>query len=128
MKTQIIAAIVAIGSQAALAEPFAFQKAVGSSELDPSIWEGPGEVVQRGEPREFVDALEAVYKATNLDGRQPFEFVGTITPSGPTRISLYEAYRDTPEGTAYQDYYAQFPADTDWAAVAQEFKARGGDV
>jgi hypothetical protein len=127
MKRYIIATIIAAASQIAVAEPFEFQK-IGGSELDPSIWQGPGQVVKRGGPSNFKGALESVYELTDLDGRQPNAFVGTIQPSGPTRISLYEVYRDTPEGTAYRDYYEQFPADTDWAAVAQEYKERGGNV
>lgn len=128
MKRYIIATIVAMSSQFALAEPFEFQKVVGSSELDPSIWEGPGHVVKRGGPSNFEDSLAAVYAATNLDGRQPFAFVGKIERSGPTRISLYEAYRGSPEGTAYRDYHERFPADADWGAIAQDYKERGGNV
>jgi len=128
MKRDLIASIVMMSSQLAVAEPFAFQKAVGSSELDPSIWDGPGEVVKRGAPGNFEDSLAAVYKVTNLDGRNAFHHEGGIKPSGPVRISLYEVYRDTDEGTPYQDYYAQFPSAADWSNVAQENKTRDSDV
>lgn len=128
MKLHILAALVAVSSQAALGEPFDFQKNIGSSELDPSIWDGPGTVVKRSGSVGFADSRAAIYAAANVDGDQPFHFEGTIEPSGPTRISLYEVYRDSPEGTAYRDYHERYPHDTDWSAVAQEFKTRGGDV
>lgn len=128
MKRYIIASVVLMSSQISLAEPFDFQKAVGSSELDPSIWEGPGEVVKRGAPSDFKDALTAVYELANLDGRNPFAHEGTIEPSGPTRVSLYEAYRETHLGEPYGDYYAEFPSATDWSRVAQKHDAHDGDI
>ena len=128
MNRYIIAGVVLMSSQISLAEPFAFQKAVGSSELDPSIWDGPGEVVKHGAPSSFEDSRTALYRMADVDGVEPFAFEGEIEPSGPVRISLYEVYRDTPEGTGYSDYYDRYPVDTDWKALAQESKSRDGDV
>ena len=128
MKRYMIATAVLLSSQLSLAEPFAFQKAIGSSELDPSIWEGPGEVVKRGGPSNFIDSRTAMFDSANVDGDQPFAVDGPNQPSGPVRISLYEVYRDTPDGFAYSDYYDRYPADTDWPALVQEYKQRHGDV
>lgn len=127
MKHYIIASLI-MSSQIAMAQPFDFQKAVGSSELDPAIWDGPGEVVKRGAPSDFKPSIVAVYELTNLDGRQPFAHVGDIKPSGPTRISLYEAYREIGAGDPYADYYAQFPDDSNEDAVAEKSEQRDGDV
>ncbi|MGB5201448.1 MAG: hypothetical protein WBN68_18975 [Sedimenticolaceae bacterium] len=128
MKNIAIATAIALSSGVAFAAPHNYQLQVGSSELDPSIWEGPELVVKDFEPSKFKDSLAAVYELSDLDEGQPFPFVGTIVPSGPTRISLYEAYRDTPEGTAYRDYYERFPADTNWSAVAESSNADPNNI
>ena len=128
MNRYIIAGMVLMSSQISLAEPFAFQKAIGSSELDPSIWEGPSEIVKRGAPSDFKDSLTAVYELADLDGGNPFAHKGTIEPSGPTRVSLYESYRDTHLGEPYGDYYTQFPSATDGSAVAQTDDAHNGNI
>jgi hypothetical protein len=57
----------------------------------------------------------------NVDGIAANDFRGRIVESGPSRISLYEIQRDSPEGIAYSDYHERFPVDTDWEAVAREF-------
>ena len=128
MKNIAIATAIVLSSSVAFAAPHDYQLQVGSSELDPSISEGPEIVVKNFEPSQFKDSLAAVYELADLDGRQPFPFVGTIVPSGPTRISLYEAYRDTSEGTAYRDYYDRFPTDTDRSAVAENWKADPNNI
>ena len=123
MKQITITALIALSSSLAVAAPHEFQVQIGSSELDPSIWEGPEPVTTSFKPSHFTPSLIALYESVDIDGSKPFPFKGAVEKSGPTRISLYEVYRDTPEGTAYQDYYERFPADTDWAAVARNWEA-----
>ena len=113
---------------AVLAAPHDYQLQIGSAELDPSIWEGPATTWQAVEPSRSADSRSVLYESANVDGDQPFVFVGRIIPSGPTRISLYEVYRGSPEGTAYRDYFERFPADTDRAAIAGSRKAGDSDV
>lgn len=112
----------------ALAAPHDYQLQIGSSELDPSIWEGAEPTWQAVERSRRMDSRSALYRSANVDGDQPFHFVGRIVPSGPTRVPLYEVYRDSPEGTAYRDYFERFPADTDWKAIAESRKHGDGDV
>ena len=128
MKHLTIATAIALSSSLAVAAPHGFQAQIGSSELDPSIWEGPELPVRSFEPSSTKPSLVALYESVDVDGSLPFHHVGTIEPSGPSRISLYEVYRGTSEGTAYQDYYARFPAETDWHAVAENWKADPGGV
>lgn len=124
MKNITIATALALSSSLALAAPHDYQVQVGSSELDPSIWEGPELPVRAFKP----DLRPTYYEQLSAALDPPFTRVGSIEPTGPTRISLYEMQRGSPEATAYGDYYEQFPADTDWGKVAQEFKQAQGDV
>lgn len=117
-----IATAIALSSSVALAEPHDYQLQVGSSELDPSIWDGPGHVSQPQRGRDFKPSLTAFYETVDVEGSAEFAYVGNVQKSGPSRISLYEAQRGSPEATAYHDYYERFPADTDWAAVAKNWK------
>lgn len=128
MKNIAIVTVIALSTSVAFAEPHGYQLQVGSSELDPSIWEGPGQVSKRKTGTDFKPSLTAFYETVDVEGSTDFEYVGTVEKSGPSRISLYEAHRGSPEGTAYQDYYDRFPADTDWHAVAENWKADPNNV
>ena len=119
---------IALSCGVAVAAPHDYQLQIGSSELDPGIWDGPETTWQSVERSRRVDSRTALYRSADVDGDQPFHFVGRIVPSGPTRISLYEVHRGSPEGTAYRDYFDRFPADTDWEAIAESRKAGDGDV
>ncbi len=123
MKHLAIAGIFAIASSAAIAEPFDYQKQWGGPELNPyhgteNLSFAP--VVERA----GRSSLTAWMLGANVDGVALNEFEGRIVKSGPTRISLYEFVRDSPEGIAYRDYHERFPADTDWDAVAREYRER----
>lgn len=122
MKHSIIAALLAVAAGSAAANnPFAFQSQFGSEEYvhgydAAHIDFAP--VAQTGS----LSSLSEVMLAADVDGIAPNTTVGAIVESGPSRIALYEVYRDTPEGTGNQRYYDQFPADTDWDRVAREFR------
>lgn len=121
MKPLIIAGIFAISTSAAMAQPFEFQKRFGGPEYD--FYESTqgmsfAPVTHRGKAASLTTwMLEA-----DVDGIALNDFRGTIIESGPSRISLYEIQRDSPEGVAYSDYYERYPADTDWDAVAREYR------
>lgn len=128
MKNIAIATAIILSSSVALAEPHGYQLQVGSSELDPSIWDGPGHAPQPRTGQHFEPSLTAFYEEVDVEGSAAFAYVGSVEKSGPSRISLYEAQRGSPEATAYQDYYDRFPADTDWAAVADNWKSDPNNV
>ncbi|MCB1924090.1 MAG: hypothetical protein KDJ27_10160 [Gammaproteobacteria bacterium] len=121
MKQLFIAGVLAIATSAAAAQPFEFQRQFGSTEY---VYDADtahltfAPVVPSGK----APSLTALMLASNVDGIAPHRFEGSIVKTGPTRISLYEVQRGSPEATAYQDYYAQYPADTDWAAVARAYR------
>jgi len=122
MKNLIIAGVFAASSVAAVAEPFDFQKQFGGPENN-IYWEGTegmtfAPVVESGK----VPSLTAWMQNANVDGIALNDFEGTIIESGPSRISLYEIQRDSPEGIAYSDYHERYPDDTDWARVARDFR------
>lgn len=121
MKHLIIAGLVAFASSTAVAEPFEFQKRIGGPEYDFS--DGTehmsfAPVVASGS----TPSLTVWMEGANVDGIAANDFRGTIIKSGPSRISLYEIQRDSPEGIAYSDYHERYPVDTDWDAVAREFR------
>ena len=126
MQRIVISAFLSLSTGLAVAAPHDFQLQIGASELDPSIWEGPELQVQNFQPSHFVPSLFALYQTAKIDGAGLNDFEGSITPSGPTRISLYEVYRGSPEGTAYRDYHEQFPIDTNWKAIAQDYRVEAG--
>lgn len=72
-------------------------------------------------------SLTALILAANLDGIAPNPFAGTIVPSGPSRISLYEIQRGSPEGSAYRDYHERYAAGTDRERIAGEFRVQQVD-
>lgn len=121
MKHLIVAGIFAIASTASVAEPFAFQKQIGGPEYD--FYEDTRHMhFAPVTERAGTSSLTAWMVGANVDGIAPNDFKGQIVKSGPTRISLYEFVRGSPEGIAYRDYHARFPADTDWDAVAREYR------
>lgn len=122
MKRSIIAALFTLAAGTAAANsPFDFQLQFGSEEYvhgadAAHISFAP---VQRSNPgpTDFAWLLDA-----NVDGIAMNDFEGTIVKSGPSRISLYEVHRDSPEGIAYSDYHERYPAETDWDRVAREYR------
>lgn len=128
MKYTVIASAIALSCSFAFAEPHGYQLQVGSSELDPGIWEGSQPAWQTVTSRSLKDSRTDWYETANIDGSQPFHFVGSIVPSGASRISLYEVYRGSPEGTAYRDYFERFPLGGEGPAIAGSQKAHDGGV
>lgn len=122
MKQLFIAGVLAIATSAAAAQPFEFQRQFGSTEYvyDADTRDMTFAPVQ---PSDAVPSLYSVMLAADVDGIAPNHRVGDIVPSGPTRISLYEVQRGSPEATANDGYYARYPADTDWDRLAREFRA-----
>ncbi len=121
MKKSIIAGILALSTTAAIAQPFEFQQRIGSQEYDPySETRGMSfaPVTKTGR----ASAYEVLIQSANVDGIAFNDFEGEIIKSGPTRISLYEVLRDSSEGIAYSDYHERFPEDTDWDAVAYDYR------
>lgn len=121
MKQLCIAGILAIATTTVVAQPFEFQKRIGGPEYN--FYEDTegmtfAPVVPNGKRSSLMTWM---YEA-NVDGIALNRFEGTNVMTGPTRISLYEFMRDTPEGAANRDYYERFPADTDWDAVAREYR------
>jgi hypothetical protein len=124
MKKTLFAALVAMTTSASYAAPHAFQLQIGASELDPGIWQGPVLYFAPVTPGAFTPSVEVLYATHNVDGAGHSDFSGSVEPRGPGRISLYEVYRETSEGVAYQGYYQRFPADTDWEALARDQRQR----
>ena len=122
MKRSIIAALLTVAAGSAAANnPFDFQLQFGSEEYV----HGADAVHMTFAPVERSDFVPGVFALTlnaNVDGIAMNDFEGTILKSGPSRISLYEVYRGSPEGTAYRDYHESYPADTDWDHVAREYR------
>lgn len=121
MKHIIIASTLALAAMGATAAPFDFQRQIGSSEYVAGA-DTDGMHFARVEASDAVPSLTAWMLDANVDGIAANDFVGSITPSGPSRISLYEAQRGSPEATAYRGYYERHPVGTDWARVADEFR------
>lgn len=125
VKQSIIAAAVALSAGTALAQPFDFQRQFNSDEY---VWDHGSRHIDFAPvtPSGLVTSHQRLFQEANVDGIALNDFAGQTVPSGPTRISLYEVYRDSPEGIAYRDYHERFPADTDWAAVARAYRADHG--
>ena len=121
MKHIIIAGVFALSSTAALADAFEWQKRIGGPELD--LYESThGMSFAPVEKSGLVPSLTVWMETANVDSIADNDFRGTIIESGPSRISLYEIQRGSPEGIAYSDYHERYPADTDWEAVARNFR------
>jgi hypothetical protein len=124
MKKALLAGLIAMTTGASYAAPHGFQQQIGASELDPSIWDGPVISFTPVTRSDLTPSVDVLYASHNIDGAGDLDFTGSIAPSGPTRISLYEIYRGTSEGVAHQGYYERFPADADWEAIARDYRER----
>jgi hypothetical protein len=122
MKTLITAGILAISTSAAVAQPFDFQRQIGSTEY---VYDADTAHLQFAPvaPSQAKSAHAEVMLSANVDGIAPNDFDGSIVASGPTRISLYEVMRGSPEGIAYRLYHDRYPADADWDRIAREHRA-----
>lgn len=122
MRKILILGLAALTSTT-FAAPFEYEKQIGHHEYDHTE-------LSRGmhfapvEKSDLVPSLTRWTIGADVDGIALNDYRGTIIESGPTRISLYEVMRDSPEGIAYRDYHEKYPVDTDWAAVAREFRAQ----
>ncbi|MCP5312170.1 MAG: hypothetical protein H6955_01350 [Chromatiaceae bacterium] len=126
MKRTLIASLLAIATGSAIAQPFDFQRQFGSSEYVP----GADTAHLRFEPvveSGTASSLSALMLASDVDGIAPNRFVGDIVASGPTRISLYEVQRGSPEATAYRAYYERFPT-SGWSTIAGNDSAGAVDA
>ncbi|WP_078117990.1 hypothetical protein [Thiosocius teredinicola] len=121
MKTLITAGLFALATTTAFAQPFAYQQQIGSTEYVPFA-DTEHLTFAPVEKSDFTPSLNRLIVEANVDGAAPNDFRGTIIKSGPSRISLYEIQRGSPEATANSGYYAQFPADTDWDRVARDYR------
>jgi hypothetical protein len=121
MKKLLVATLLAGATGIAAAAPFDFQRQIGSTEYVAGYDTAGMNFVQGGHSVETA-SLNRWMLSANVDGIAGNEFTGTIEKSGPTRISLYEFMRGSPEAIANHSYYAQFPADTDWSQVALEYR------
>ena len=122
MKRSIIAALLTVTAGSALANnPFDFQRQFGSEEYVHGA-DAAHMTFSPVERSDFVPSGFAWTLNANVDGIAMNDFRGTIIKSGPSRISLYEVYRGSSEGTAYRDYHERYPADTDWDRIAREYR------
>ena len=124
MQRLMIASAIALAANLVQAEPFAFEKQLGNPELDPTLG-APKIDFPPVTPSRFTPSIDVLAHGNpDLDMDAGIRFTGTIVPSGPTRISLYEVYRRNPDGVAYRDYYEAYPADTDWEAIARDHRRK----
>ena len=121
MKKLIVATLLAGATGIAAAAPFDFQRQIGSTEYVAG-YDTAGASFAKGGRTAQTASLNRWMLTANVDGIAGNAFSGSIEKSGPTRISLYEFMRDSPEATANSAYYAQFPADADWSRVAREYR------
>ena len=123
MKALIIAGIFAVTSATASAGSSDFLSHIGGPEFN--YYEGTeGMTFAPVEKSDRVPSLTRLMLESNVEGIALNDFRGEIIESGPSRISLYEVMRDSPEGIAYRDYHERYPVDTDWAQVARDFRAQ----
>jgi len=121
MKHLIIAGVFALTTGSAFADAFEWQKRIGGPELN--LYESTERMTFAPVTKSnFVPSLTVWMETANVDGIADNDFRGAIIESGPSRISLYEIQRNSPEGIAYSDYHERYPADTDWDAVAREYR------
>lgn len=121
MKATLIAALLATTATTAGALTFDHQAAFPSEEYIAGYDARDmrfAPVVADGRP----SSRDVAYLAANVDGIAPNDFHGVIIETGPTAISLYEIYRDSPEGVAYSIYHKRFPVGTDWAQEQRDFR------
>ena len=121
MKTIITAAIFAITASTAIAQPFDFQRQFGSTEYVYDEDSAHLHFAAVTPSREKSSHAELMLSA-NVDGIAPHAFNGDVVRSGPTRISLYEVMRGSPEGIADRRYHDRHPSNTDWDRLAREYR------
>ena len=122
MKTLILAGVFAVASTAATAGSSDFLSHIGGPEYN--FQDGTeGMAFAQVEKSGQVPSLTRLVLESNVDGIALNDFQGEIMESGPSRISLYEVVRDSPEGIAYSDYHERYSVDTNWAQVARDFRA-----
>jgi len=90
MKQFTIAAVIVLSAGAASAEPFDFQQQTGSSELDPSIWEGTAVSVQPFTASNLNPSEFALYESVDIEGSAEFAYTGHTVPSAVSATSGYE--------------------------------------
>ena len=122
MKALILAGVFAAASTAATAGSSDFLSHIGGPEYN-HFESTEGMTFAQVEKSNRVPSLTQLMVNSNVDGIAANDFRGEIIESGPSRISLYEIVRDSPEGIAYRDYHERYPVDTDWAQVARDFRA-----
>ena len=122
MKTLILAGAFALASTAASAGSSDFLSHIGGPEYNFNE-STQGMTFAQVERNDRASSLSRLVLESNVDGIALNDFQGEIMESGPSRISLYEVVRDSPEGIAYRDYHERFAADTDWAQVARDYRA-----
>jgi hypothetical protein len=126
MKKLLVAALLAGTTGIAAGASFDFQRQVGSTEYVPG-YDTAGMRFSHAGRSIGTASLDQLMLSANVDGIAGNEFTGTIEKSGPTRISLYEVMRGSPEATANHGYYTRFPADTDWSRIALEYREGARD-
>ena len=89
MKHLTIVGLIVLSAGTASAAPFTFQQQIGSSELDPSIWEGPA-TTQAFTASNLTPSLFTLYEDMNIDGSADFAYVGQIMPTVDPGISSYD--------------------------------------
>lgn len=124
MKHLFISGLFAISTGAAVAQPFDFQRQFGSTEYVAGA-DTEHLVFAPVDDSGMTPSLIALMQGSNVDGITPNRFEGPIIETGPTRISLYEVQRGSPEATANRGYYDRYPVGTDWAAVARAHRGQG---
>ena len=107
MKHLIIAGVFAIATGSASADAFEWQKRIGGPELNP-YESTAGMTFAPVAKSDLVSSLTVWMQTANVDGIADNDFRGTIV--------------DSPEGIAYSDYPERYPAETDWDAVAHEYR------
>ena len=126
MKTVILAGIFAVASTAATAGSSDFLSHIGGPEYDFN-YGTHGMAFAPVQKTGSVASLNRLMVESDVDGIALNDFRGTIDTWGPSRISLYEVVRNSPEGLSYFDYHQRFAADTDWDQVAREYRANKND-
>jgi hypothetical protein len=118
MKYLLIAGLLAVSANTASAQAFDFQRQIGSTEYNLN------EDTENMTLAPVIRSNRLPSLSANVDGIAMDEFTGNIVKSGPSRISLYEIQRGSPEGIAYRDYHERYAPSTDWEAVASEYRSR----
>lgn len=126
MKHLIITGILAVSTSVVSAQTFDFQRQFSSTEYDYTVGT-EGMSFATVTPSGHVSSLAVLMLSANVDGIAPNDFRGSIVKSGPSRVSLYEIQRGSPEGIAYRAYHERYAPDTDWDAVAREFRSQSMD-